>query len=212
MFRSIFLYLILFSLIFSTSVPSAFADFAIRPGNFDGEWHMTYDLAPGMKIKDSVLVKNLSDEELTLSIDVFDAHVGVDNPDIFSIESSDQTKDTVGAWIMLDKPLVTVPPQDSELVKFDLLIPEEGVVIGEQYTGAITVMNNPSAEVTGAGAIVRSRMGQRIYVNVVEPENAQEIPLYIPWHYVGVIAGLLVILAAHVCIRKKKKGKKKKKK
>ena len=169
--------------------------FGMRPGDFNcTDWWLVYDVTSGTKVKDSVLVQNLSDSEITLSLDAVDAYNDTVNPDIFLMKSSGEVKNHIGKWIVLEQTSLTLAPREEREVGFTLDVPKEGVVTGDRFIGAVVASSSPAVQPNdGFGVAIGISIGQRVYVNIVEESQVNVKTASQPMYYVVPVAVVVLI-------------------
>ncbi|MBT6068727.1 LysM peptidoglycan-binding domain-containing protein [Candidatus Peregrinibacteria bacterium] len=153
----------------------SYASLAIQPAresiNPDAnDYWFVLELDPGETVDLAAMVKNLDPKSASVTVDAVDAFSGGENVNIFSLAASVEEKKGVGKWIEMDEEYKELDMKAKEDIKvpFTLTVPEN--VAPGMYFGAITVTSAPSNFVGGAGAIILSRMGARIYLKITGEE------------------------------------------
>lgn len=82
-----------------------------------------FELKPGTNVRDSVVVKNLSDEEATFF--VYGADPTLSSQGTLAYKTRDAGGDGEGQWIQFDEPQVVLGPEEEKVLQFTLTVPEE---------------------------------------------------------------------------------------
>jgi len=138
-----------------------------KNGPFTPRQFFFFEMAPGQTIKDSITIKNSSDQPLNLDIypaDAFNTVVGAG----FALRKlGDENKD-VGSWVTVGKKRVSVPAGGEEKVPFAMTTPK-GTTPGDHAGGIVTIEPAPSPVGGDSQVITRRALGVRIYVRVAGP-------------------------------------------
>jgi hypothetical protein len=113
--------------------------FSLRPASSDpsnptGGAYFVYTVAPGATRSDEVLVLNTGDEPATLDLYAVDALTGATTGAVYANQGSAPTG--AGTWIRLPQARVTVPPQSTARVPFDVNVPA-GASPGQHLGGLV---------------------------------------------------------------------------
>lgn len=165
--RYIFIALLVISgLLFRRSVLAAtYGGLGLFPAYSDPQNPMSeswfiYNLVAGEEKKDTLLIRNSSDQTLTAKIYSADGTTTADGS--FTLEGDKEKVDGLGSWITLPTNTVTVGPREERKMDFTIKIPK-GTAVGD-HTGGILLEN---ANVNkGKGVNVVTRVGVRIYETV----------------------------------------------
>lgn len=143
------------------------ATWSIQPASADGadsRPHFVYDnVEPGATISDFVLIRNLSDEELTLAVYASDALNTTRGG--FDLLPADTAPVGLGAWVETAEDTVTIGPRDSVIVPFSIHIPENATP-GDHAAGIVAVFARSGADSGGGQVSVHYRVGTRIYLRL----------------------------------------------
>lgn len=125
----------------------------------DMEW-FTYQLKPGERVVDSVLVTNATaiKQRLRLAaVDYEPTTIGA-----FGLKAATAEQTGIGAWVQLSTTTISLPPGQGLVVEFTLTIPPDAD--GGEQAGAITAqpaLAAPSAQGSGSG--MATPVSVRIY-------------------------------------------------
>lgn len=131
----------------------------------DGRAGFDYVVEPDDVYSDSVAVRNLGEQPLTVTLYAQDAVQTPDNA--FEVLTPDETGRRIGAWLTLDATEVTVPARDDVIVPFTITVPADAEP--GDHAGGIVAVSTPTA---GEGATVQHRVGTRIHLRVAGPVDA----------------------------------------
>ena len=128
--------------------------------------NLTYQLAPGAVIEDSVVVFNLGNLPMLFRVYATDAFNN-DSGD-FDLIPGDEAPSDAGAWIDLVQTDITLQPGQQATIPFTLTVPTDARP--GDHVGAIVAANTTSAD-SGGGQVVdvERRTGTRLYVQVDGP-------------------------------------------
>jgi hypothetical protein len=119
-----------------------------------------YQLDPGKKVKDTVAVVNLSDQEQRVRLYPVDAMTTSDGG--FALKQKNEGDEGIGKWITLDEDEVVLEPGKRKKVSFTLNVPRKAEP--GDYLGGIVAQ--PVTD-SGEGNIkVVTRTGVRVYLTV----------------------------------------------
>jgi hypothetical protein len=127
-----------------------------------------YSVAASQQVKDQVVVKNSSDQPLSLRLypaDAFNAAGGGG----FGLKLESDTQTDVGTWVTLAKQNITLAPGKSEKVNFTMAVPRNATP-GDHIGGIVAV--NKAVEGTPDGGVtvaLKRAVGSRIYARVQGP-------------------------------------------
>jgi len=130
--------------------------------------YLSYDVAPGTTLNDSVTLWNYSNVQLTFHIYATDAF---NNPDgAFDLLTADKPPSDAGAWVSLQQANITAPARTKVDIPFILRIPASARP--GDHAGAILAANDVEGT-TSNGKVVTldRRTGSRMYIRVSGPLN-----------------------------------------
>lgn len=134
-----------------------------QPGNRS---NLSYELAPGGEVKDSVTLFNFSNVQLTFRVYATDAFNNADGQ--FDILPGDKSPTDVGSWVTLPQANITVPAESQANLPITVAVPADA--LPGDHAGA--VLASSQAEGTGPDGKVITldrRTGSRLYVRVAGP-------------------------------------------
>lgn len=129
----------------------------------DDRGNYTYEIFPKGVVQDWISVTNFRYTPLTVRL--FAKDVTSDIGSTFSVQRSEETPHDVGAWIVLKKTKLTIPPRTEVIVPFQIGVPYNATP--GDHTGAIIVSllaRAPKRE--GGTVIVDHRVGLRVHLRV----------------------------------------------
>jgi nucleoid-associated protein YgaU len=122
-----------------------------------------YTLSPGQSKQDAVQVINNTDEEKTVEVYATDSEIA--SGGAFACRQKVDPKTAVGGWIRLDQTEVKLAPNTSQVVPFNVFIPETAGV-GE-HNGCIVIQEREATpEQTGNGVQLSFRSALRVAITV----------------------------------------------
>ena len=131
--------------------------------------NLSYELAPGATMHDSVTVWNYSDQQLAFRIyarDAFNTPSGG-----YDILRRDQQSTDAGSWIALEQNSMIVPPHSGIASGLTITVPADAAP-GDHAAGIVAAIESPSSTKEGADSVlVEHRAGSRVYVRVAGPIN-----------------------------------------
>jgi len=150
-----------------------------QKGDFTPRQYFFVEASGGQSIRDSITIKNVSDQPLVLDVypaDAFNVPVGGG----FALKDQDVANSDVGTWIKLSRSKVEVPaatidgktgnivPGESR-VPFVMTVPR-GVSPGDHAGGIATLEPAPKASPGGGSQLLlRRNLGVRMYVRISGP-------------------------------------------
>jgi len=150
------------------------------PYNGNQSWFRYYE-SPGNTIKDSLILRNLGNQPITIKIYASDATAN--QAGSFSLKMFGDEQKGLGKWTKVSKSEITLSPDQTEEVPFQIDIPTDltpgqyfGGIVNEEVTGGPC---GPNQEVSGVcqGSIqIKTRSGNRIYLTI-PGEVKQDIKL-----------------------------------
>lgn len=153
-----------------------------NPDPYSGNqsWFRYYE-SPGNVVKDSLILRNLGDQPITIKIYATDATAN--QAGSFSLKMDGEEQKGIGAWTQISKSEATLLPNQSEEIPFQINIPKElspgqyfGGIVNEEITAGPC---GPYQQVSGfcQGNIqIKTRSGNRVYLTI-PGEVKQDIKL-----------------------------------
>jgi hypothetical protein len=136
------------------------------PGQPSTRPNLSYELAPGAVVKDSVTLLNYSNVQLTFRIYPTDAFNNVDGQ--FDLLPGEKEPVDAGSWVTLPQANITVPALASATLPITVSVPPDATP--GDHAGAILAAS--SAEGSGPDGktiTLDRRTGSRLYVRVAGP-------------------------------------------
>lgn len=160
---------------FLLSVPGVFAigngDISIAPTQASDpadprtkSWFV-YSFAPGTTHEDSVSVRNDSDVTRTIKLYAVDGYTTAQGG--FALRNQNDTKGTVGKWLILNQPELTLTAGQETVVKFMYNVPADAEP--GDYAGGIVAED--TEKIQGRGVAIVKRVGARLYHMVPGDRN-----------------------------------------
>ncbi len=143
-------------------------------------WFRFYEY-PGTTIKDALILRNIGNEPETVRLYAADATSN--QAGSFSPKMSDETQKGIGSWTKLSAKEITVAPNESKEVTFEIQVPKD--ITPGQYFGSIIfeqVSDNACDSFLSVSGIcegniqIKTRTGNRIYLTI-PGETKQDIKL-----------------------------------
>ncbi|MFI0482865.1 WxL protein peptidoglycan domain-containing protein [Actinomadura sp. 9N215] len=140
---------------------------SVKPAGVGGRSRrdfFVYTLSPGQRIRDTVVITNLSDRPLTFRVYATDAFNTADGS--FALLTADRQADDVGTWISIaGAPARTVQPGRSARLPFTLAVPS-GATPGDHSGGVIAAVTEQTTGAQGRRVNVDRRVAARVYARV----------------------------------------------
>lgn len=134
------------------------------PENELSQTWFIYGLPAGGSKKDSLTLKNDSDQEASISLYAVDSTTN--NMGEFALENESDSRDQIGRWITLESSHLILKPQEERQVGFTISIPQDAPV-GETSGGIIIQKDLTEAQKnTTSGFVISTRIGIRVYETV----------------------------------------------
>lgn len=114
----------------------------------EGGGYFLIPTEPGVKVVQSLALRNDSNKRLALRLAGVDATTGPFGGVSYGLENEQATR--VGAWISLERTSVTLAPGESEIVDFEVEVPRDADS-GEHLAGISVYSPAPDDETEGAG-------------------------------------------------------------
>jgi len=123
-----------------------------------------YDLDRGESKQDALILKNNSEEEISVRLYTVDSTTN--NVGEFSLESETDSRDEIGQWIKLSAESLTLAPKEERQIDFTITIPQNAR--SGEISGGIIVQKELTEEQKNAtsGFVISTRLGIRIYETV----------------------------------------------
>lgn len=128
--------------------------------------NFSYDVAPGSTVQDKVTLWNNGNAERTFEIYARDAYTTT-NGGIDLLTKEQRSKD-LGAWVKLDRELVTIPAHKGIVIPFTLTVPADAVP-GDHDAGIVASLATSAGASSVTGVNVEHRVGVRMYTRVSGP-------------------------------------------
>jgi hypothetical protein len=149
------------------------SSFALAPTGTDPSQpstrpNLTYSLAPGAAIQDSVTLWNYSD--IPLDFDVYATDALNTSAGGFDVLPGDKKPTDAGSWVTLAQHKVTVPPRSSLEIPLAVTVPS-GARPGDHTAGIIASSKTPGTDAEGHHIVFDRRTGSRLYLRVTGPVN-----------------------------------------
>lgn len=136
------------------------------PGEPGTRPNLSYELAPGAEVKDSVTLFNYSNVQLTFRVYSTDAFNNVDGQ--FDLLTGDQTPADAGSWVTLPQANITVPALASASLPITLSVPPDASP-GDHTAGVLAASEAAGTGPDGKIISLDRRTGSRLYVRVAGP-------------------------------------------
>lgn len=124
-----------------------------------------YNLLPGSVQKDSVSIRNESNDVKNIKLYAVDGYTTPQGG--FALRSINDPKETIGKWVVLSKSELTLKPGQEESVDFTYTVPaneEPG-----EYAGGIVAED--TQKIQGQGVAIVKRVGVRMYHTIPGDRN-----------------------------------------
>ena len=128
--------------------------------------NLSYSLAPGVSIDDSVTLWNYSDNPIAFDVYATDAY-NTKAGDFTLLNTGEQPKD-VGAWIKVGTSKITVPGKTSVQIPITMSLPADATP-GDHTGGIVATSTTPGIDNAGNQVLLDRRVGTRIYLRVDGP-------------------------------------------
>jgi hypothetical protein len=153
-----------------TGVSSSFsvAPTGTDPAEPSSRPNLSYSLAPGGAVQDSVTVWNYSDIPLDFDLYASDAYNNKDGA--FDVLPGGKPSTDAGTWVTLAQNKVTVPAHTSLEVPIAVTVPA-GAQPGDHTAGVIASSKTPGTDAEGHHVVFDRRTGTRLYLRVTGPVN-----------------------------------------
>ena len=128
--------------------------------------NLSYTLAPGASIDDSVTLWNYSDNPVAFDVyatDAFNTKLG----DFTLLNAGEQPRD-VGSWAKVGTNKITVPGKTSVQIPLVLTVPADATP-GDHTGGIVATSKTPAVDGAGNQVLLDRRVGTRVYLRVEGP-------------------------------------------
>ncbi|MEZ4087391.1 MAG: DUF916 domain-containing protein [Candidatus Gracilibacteria bacterium] len=151
-----------------TALPAhaATGDFTIYPTYQHGDntsW-ILLKAEQGQTTKDFVTIENLTNEPLSLNLEILDAN---DESGTFLL-NQDPTKKNLSGWMSIGMDSIDLKPHEKKNIQVDFNIPDNAKT--QEYKASILASKS---EKNAQNILITTRIGVRVYANIVEPTMAQ---------------------------------------
>ncbi|TDC61697.1 DUF916 domain-containing protein [Actinomadura sp. GC306] len=140
---------------------------SVKPAGTEGQSRrdfFVYTLSPGQRLRDKVVISNLSDRALTFRVYATDAFNTADGS--FGLLTADRQATGVGTWVSVGgAPTRTVKPGKSVTVPFTLTVPS-GATPGDHSGGVLAAVTEQTTGAQGQRVNVDRRVAARVYARV----------------------------------------------
>ncbi|XRQ14151.1 WxL protein peptidoglycan domain-containing protein [Actinomadura welshii] len=140
---------------------------SVKPAGAKGQSrrdYFVYTLSPGQRVRDKVVISNLSDRALTFRVYATDAFNTADGS--FALLTADRQAADIGTWLAVGgAPTRTVEPGKSVTVPFTLTVPS-GATPGDHSGGVIAAVTEQTTGAQGQRVNVDRRVAARVYARV----------------------------------------------
>ncbi len=128
--------------------------------------NLSYEVPPGQVVDDSVTVWNSSDHQMSFRVYATDAFTTPTGG--FDLLTGAQKPTDVGAWVTIDNPAFTLPPNSKTDLKLRLSVPADAAP-GDHAAGVVASVTSGATDDGGNQVTVDRRVGTRMYVRVQGP-------------------------------------------
>lgn len=138
------------------------------PNEPGGRPFLSYTLAPGASVNDSVTLWNYSNVELQFRVyatDAFNTEIGG-----FDLLTGDKKPVDLGAWVRMSFETVAVPPLSKLDIPFTLTLPTDARP-GDHAAAILASSMGEGTDEQGKLVTVDRRTGSRMYLRVAGPES-----------------------------------------
>jgi len=125
--------------------------------------NLSYSLAPGTTIDDSVTLWNYSDVQLTFHVYATDAYNNRSGN--FDLLTEGSAPTDLGSWVKVPQEYVTVPATTSMVLPITITVPPDARP-GDHTAGIVAASRTPGIDDQGHEVVLDRRTGSRIYLRV----------------------------------------------
>ncbi|GAA2650029.1 DUF916 domain-containing protein [Paractinoplanes durhamensis] len=142
------------------------ATFGVRPTGKSGPDDrptFAYAATPGGIFNDQVEISNAGTKPLTLKVyasDAFTPRTGG-----FDLLAAGAKPTDAGAWVVMSKPIVTVPARGRIILPFTLKVPATATP-GDHSAGIVATLTSQGTDAKGNKVSVDQRVGARVYLRI----------------------------------------------
>jgi len=137
-----------------------------KPGELGTRPNLSYELAAGNQVKDSVTLFNYSNVQLTFRIYATDAFNNVDGQ--FDLLTGEKAPVDAGSWVTLPQPNITVPALSSAVLPITITVPPDAAP-GDHGAAVLAASQAEGTGPDGKIITLDRRTGSRLYVRVAGP-------------------------------------------
>lgn len=184
------------------SVPQVFAQnlgtFTIYPSyqhEGNSQW-IIREINSGKQYEDSITVENLTDEKITLALEVFN---GLGDEKNFKIDENNRA-DSISKWTSLEENNVTLAAHEKRKIKIKFIIPTG--IKEQKYSGAILASLSKSEE---NNVKIVSRIGTRVYLTINNHREIQNNVLNNDFNNISLAISALALLGIIYTLKPSKK-------
>lgn len=149
----------------ATTAPDAPVTWSVTPSAADGpdgRRVVEVELDPGQRVTQHLAVKNFSEREATFALTAADGYYT--DTGRFTMLPADRASADAGTWIAV-QPTVTLAPNETRIVAFDIVVPENATP-GDHAAGVAASVRSSSPGADGTRVGVDSRVGFRVSTRV----------------------------------------------
>ncbi|TDC97171.1 DUF916 domain-containing protein [Actinomadura sp. 7K507] len=151
----------------AAAAPDGGLAWSVKPAGVKGQSrrdYFVYTLSPGQRVRDDVVITNMSDRPLTFRVYATDAFNTGDGS--FALLTADRQAADVGTWISVKgAPTRTVEAGKSVRLPFTLSVPS-GATPGDHSGGVIAAVAEQTTGAQGQRVNVDRRVAARVYARV----------------------------------------------
>src|SRR5437868_15126512 len=146
--------------------PGGFA-WSVKPAGVKGQSRRDffgYAVSPGQRVRDTVVITNMSSRKLTFRVYATDAFNTADGS--FALLTADRAASDLGTWITVGgNPARTVAPGRSRALPFTMTVPSDATP-GDHSGGVIAAVTEQTTGSQGQRVNVDRRIAARVYARV----------------------------------------------
>jgi hypothetical protein len=131
--------------------------------DFGARTELTYDVAPGDVVEDSVTIYNFGNLQMTLEL--YSADAFTDEDGTFSLQERVTPPTDSGSWIQFGQQAVTVPPGKQVTIPITITVPVEAAA-GDHAAGLLAANTSETTDDSGKIIKLERRTGTRAYFRV----------------------------------------------
>ena len=132
--------------------------------------NLSYSLAPGATLDDSVTLWNYGNVPLTFDVYATDA---INNREGgFTLRAAGEASTDAGVWVKVGIGNITLPAETSVTIPVTVSVPADATP-GDHTAGIVASSKTPANDGSGNQVLLDRRVGTRVYVRVAGPVNPQ---------------------------------------